>query len=59
MCTITGNHLCMVPAIWSTTDRIFCHFRLFFAILPSNNLENQNFEKIKKILGDIISGKYS
>ena len=23
----------MVPEIWSTTDRIFCHFGLFFALL--------------------------
>ena len=26
--TITG---CMVPEVWSVTDRIFCHFGLFFA----------------------------
>ena len=39
---------CIVPEIWSTTDRIFCHFRLFFALLPTNNPENQNFEKMKK-----------
>ena len=25
---------CMVSQIWSVTDRIFCHFRLFFALLP-------------------------
>ena len=25
---------CMVPEIWSTTDKIFCHFELFFALLP-------------------------
>ena len=25
---------CMVPEIWSTTDRIFCHFGQFFALLP-------------------------
>ena len=24
---------CMVPEIWSATDRIFCHFELFFTIL--------------------------
>ena len=44
----------MVPEIWSTTDRIFCHFGPFFALLPHNNPENQNFEKMKKIPGDII-----
>ena len=25
---------CMVPEMWSVTDRIFCHFGLFFALLP-------------------------
>ena len=25
---------CMVPEIWSGMDRIFCHFRPFFALLP-------------------------
>ena len=49
---------CMVPEIWSTTNRIFCHFGLFFAHLPPpspppptshlNNPENQNFAKMKK-----------
>ena len=41
----------MVPMIRSATDRIFCHFALFFALLfpaPLNNLENQNFEKMEK-----------
>ena len=26
---------CMVPEIWSATDRIFSHFGPFFALLPS------------------------
>ena len=32
------------------------HKRLFFALLtpPPNNTENQNFEKMKKMPGDII-----
>ena len=33
---------------------IFCHFRLFFALLPPNNPENQNFGKMKKTPEDII-----
>ena len=33
----------MVPKILSMTDRIFCHFWLFFVLLPPNNPENQNF----------------
>ena len=44
----------MVLEIQSMTDRIFCHFGLFFAILPPNNLKNQNFEKLKKKPEDII-----
>ena len=37
-----------VREIWCMTDVIF-HFGLFFALLPpSNNLETQNFEKMKK-----------
>ena len=35
-------------------NRISCHFQLFFALLPPNNPENQNFENIKKMPGDII-----
>ena len=50
---------CMVPEIWSVTDRIFCHFGPFFALLapsplPPDNSKNPNFEKMKKLLGDII-----
>ena len=44
----------MVPQISSTTDRIFCYFGLFFAIIPSNNLENQNFNKMKRLPENII-----
>ena len=46
---------CMLPEIWSTTDRIFCHFESFFALFPHNDLENQNFEKMKKEPGDVIT----
>ena len=35
-------------------DNIFCHFGLFFALFYSpNNLKNENFEKMKKMPGDI------
>ena len=44
---------CMVPGIWSVTDRIFCPFGLFFALLPPKNSKSQNFEKMKKTPGDI------
>ena len=39
---------CMVPQISSAMDKIFCHFGLFFALLPPNNPKNQNFGKMKK-----------
>ena len=44
-----------VPEIWCVTDVIVIfHFGLFFALLPPNSLKNQNFEKMKKMPGDII-----
>ena len=48
---------CMVPEIWSMTDRIFCHFGPFFApfaFYHPNNPKNQNFEKLNKRPGDTI-----
>ena len=39
---------CMVPAIWSATDRIFCHSAPFLPFYPSTDQENQNFENLKK-----------
>ena len=54
MCAITDNHG-MVPEKQSATDRIFCHFGPFFFLLtPLNCPKNQNFEKMKKMPGDII-----
>ena len=37
-----------------TKKSIFCHFGLFFALVPPNNQENQIFEKMKKMPRDII-----
>ena len=54
---------CMVPEIWSTTDRTFCHSGPFLALLPPSSPppaytlmdpENQNFEKVNKVPGYII-----
>ena len=39
---------CMVLEIWSMTDRIFCHFRLFFALLPLLQPEKSKFWKTEK-----------
>ena len=44
----------MVPEISSVTDRIFCHFGPFPALLPPSNPKNQNFERMQKLPGDII-----
>ena len=38
----------MVPQIWSTTDRIFCHSGPLFAILPSMDPEIKTLKKWKK-----------
>ena len=42
--------LCMVPEIWNTTERVFCHFAPFFALFPPMDPENQNFKKGKKCI---------
>ena len=39
----------MVPEIWNETEKMFCQFGLF---LPFHTPENQNFEKMKKTLGE-------
>ena len=43
-----------VLEILSETTRIFCHFGPFLALLTSSNLENKNFEKMKKASGSEI-----
>ena len=43
-----------VPEIHSETHIIFRHFEPFLPFYPSNNPENQNFEKMKNVSGDII-----
>ena len=44
----------IVLEIWSATDRIFCHFWTIFCPFCPINPKIQNFEKIKKISGDIV-----
>ena len=41
--------------VWQTE----CYFGQFFAPLPLNNPENQNFEKMKKNAGNIILHMYT
>ena len=46
---------CMVPNKLSPSDTMFCHLgSLFTHSYPTNNLQNQNFEKMKKRPGHII-----
>ena len=44
----------MVLEIWYETDRISCHYGLFFAFYPPMDPENQNLKKMKKRLEDNI-----
>ena len=43
----------MVAEIWNTTE-YFLILDYFLPFYPPNNPENQNFEKMKKMPGDII-----
>ena len=54
ICTKNYNQWGTVPEIQSETDRIFCPYEPFFALLPLNNLENEKFDKMKKLSGDVI-----
>ena len=42
--TCVPQMICMVPEVWSLTDRIFCHYGAVFALLPPS----QNKQKFKK-----------
>ena len=44
----------MLSETWSTTDRLFVTLDYFLPSYPPNNPENHNFEKLKKMPGDII-----
>ena len=50
----------MIFQIWTATDKMFCHFGPFFALLPPSlpplrqQLEKSRFWKTEKIPGDII-----
>ena len=45
---------CVVPEIWSTTDRIFVILDCFLSLCLPMDQENKNFEKMKKMPRDII-----
>ena len=44
----------MVPETWRATEIFFVILDYFLHFYLFNNLKNQNFEKLKKVLGDII-----
>ena len=52
----TTNYYHMMYSSWDTADdrQFFVILDYFLPFYPSSNLENQNFEKIKKSPGDII-----
>ena len=56
MCIKNHNIWCMVPEIWSETDRIICHFGPFFALLPPPLIipKIKFWKKMKKMPIDII-----
>ena len=43
-----------VPAIWSATDSFLSLWTIFCPFTPPMDPENQNFEKMKNTLEDII-----
>ena len=45
---------CIISEKCIITDRVFCHFGLFYPFTLLNNPKNQTSDKIKKIPGDII-----
>ena len=55
ICMKNDDHIwCMLPEMWSAIDRIFCHFWLFFALLPPWRPRKSKFGENEKTPGDII-----
>ena len=54
LCNTSDNHIIWYS--WDTENnrQNFLSFWAFFALLPTNNLKNQNFEKMEKKPGGII-----
>ena len=54
MCTINDNH--MMYGSWDmecNRQNFLSFWTIFFALLPPNNLKNQNFDNMEKNPGDI------
>ena len=54
MCTINDNHMMYDSWDMECDTEFFVILDHFFPFYPSNNQKNQNFEKMKKISGDIV-----
>ena len=54
LCTINDNHMMYHSWDMECDRQNFLPFCTVFALLPPNNPENQNFEKMKKMPGDVI-----
>ena len=54
LCTINNNHMMYHSWDMECDRQNFLPFCTVFALLPPNNPENQNFEKMKKMPGDVI-----
>ena len=54
ICTITDNHVMYGSWDMEHDRKNFGHLGTFLPFYPPNNLKNQNFEKMKKLAGDII-----
>ena len=48
MCNVNENQMMYGSSDMECKRQNFCHFGPFSALLPKNNLKNQNFEKMKK-----------
>ena len=53
MCTKNHNHMRSNSWDMEWERQNFCHFGPLYALLPPNNLENQNFEKMKNASPDV------
>ena len=55
MCTINGNHMMYAfVRYWAQQTKFFVILDYYLPFYPPNNPKNQNFEKLKKMSGDII-----
>ena len=54
LCTTNDNHVVWFLIYQARQTEFFVILGYFLSFYPSNNPENQNFEKMEKVPGDII-----